>query len=375
MIIGDKMILKMFRKMETGVNPELEVGRVLSENERANTPRLLGAIEYSYGKDAPYSVGVLQSYVPNTITAWRFTLDFLGRYLETAMALPAENRPKPDPGAHGSLWDLAQGDAPQQAKDLFGGYLESAALLGRETAELHLALAGVDDPAFVPELFNQLYQRSLYQSARKVASYALRVLRGQMDVLTGDAAAAATEVLAREREILDRFRALLSHKLVAQRIRCHGDFHLAQVLYTGKDFIIIDFEGEPERPLAARRLKQSGLQDVAAMIRSFHYAASQALLRLPQAGVANPETFAGWRDAAEFWYLWSSSAFLKSYASIAEPAGLLPSDRGQLEALFQFHLFERAIFELGYELITRPEHVETPLRGILQLLSESTETK
>jgi maltose alpha-D-glucosyltransferase/alpha-amylase len=374
-VFGDKLVLKLFRRMETGINPELEMGRVLSTETHLGTPRLMGALEYVFEKDPPYSVAVLQSYVPNSITAWRFTLDFLGRYLETVMALPAENRPKVDAAAHGTLWELARGDAPQAAKDLFGGYLESAALLGRDTADLHLALASADDPGFAPEPFNQLYQRSLYQSARKTSLYALRTLRGQLDVLTGDAAAAAQEVLGREREILDRFRGLLNHKIVAQRIRCHGDYHLAQVLYTGKDFVITDFEGEPDRPLAARRLKRSGLQDVAAMIRSFHYAASQALFRLPQAGTANAESVAAWRDAAEFWYLWSSSAFIKSYAALAEPAGLLPGERSQIEALFQFHLFERAIYELGYELNKRPEHAETPLRGILQLLSAPTETK
>ncbi len=129
-VFGDKLVLKLFRRMETGVNPELEMGRVLSADIHLGTPRLIGALEYVFEKDAPYSVGVLQTYVPNSITAWRFTLDFLGRYLENVMALPAEVQPKPNAAAHGTLWELAKGDAPQAAKDLFGGYLESAALLG-----------------------------------------------------------------------------------------------------------------------------------------------------------------------------------------------------------------------------------------------------
>ncbi|HEV3416168.1 MAG TPA: maltose alpha-D-glucosyltransferase [Pirellulales bacterium] len=369
-IFDERLILKVFRRLQLGVNPELEIGRILGTNGRfANTPRLAGSLEFVIRRQEPVTIGVLQGYAPHTITAWQFTLDFLKRYLEGIMALPAEGRPTAAATPRGSLWELARGEASPLAHQLLGGFLESAMLLGRSTGELHVALATTDDANFAPEPFSALYQRSLYQSSRKLLADSLNSLRQRLDVLPPAAVDVAREVLDREKGLLERFRSILKPKIVARRIRCHGDYHLGQVLYTGKEFLIIDFEGEPNRPLAARRIKRTGLLDIAGMIRSFHYAAAQSAPKLAQMGVTSPDAQTAIKEAAEFWYVWTSSAFLRAYAAAVSTADLLPTNPAHIDALFDFHLLERAIYELNYELNNRPDDVETPLRGILELLT------
>jgi maltose alpha-D-glucosyltransferase/alpha-amylase len=370
-IFDDKLILKIFRRLQVGVNPELEISRVLgTDGVFSHTPRLAGSLEFVVRRQEPVTIGVLQSYAPHTITAWRFTLDFLKRYLEEILAKPPEARPNAAATPRTSLWELARGDAAPLAKDLLGGFLESAALLGKRTGEMHVALAGANDPQFIPEPFSVLYQRSLYQSSRKLLAETFNILRQQLESLPQAAAEIARELLGQEKLVLERFRAILKQKIVAKRIRCHGDYHLGQVLFTGKDFLIIDFEGEPHRPLAARRIKRSGLLDVAGMIRSFHYAADQSAPSLAKMGVTAPDAQTAVREAAEFWYVWTSSAFLRAYATAAAPADLLPASPDHIDALFDFHLLERAVYELSYELNNRPDEVETPLRGILEMLGK-----
>ncbi len=371
LVFGDKLILKIFRRVERGLSPELEMGRVLGVDDSfPHTPRLLGSLEYELASRESVTLGVLHQFVPQTVTAWRFTQDFLGRYLEQVLtAAPEQRPPQAVAGVDGSLWKLAQGDASAAAREHVGGYLESAALLGRRTGELHVALAKAPAADFTPEPFTQLYQRSLYQAAREIVSQAFSVLRREAKSFTGEAQQLATQLSGREKELLDRFRGISRQKLRAKRIRCHGDYHLGQLLWTGKDFLAIDFEGEPHRHLAARRIKRSPLQDVAGMIRSFHYAAVIAVQRLPQRGINVSDTHAVGQQAADFWRIWSSSAFLKSYAAAVADADLLPEDPAHVEALFQFHLLDRAVYELGYELNNRPEQSEVPLRGLTELLA------
>jgi maltose alpha-D-glucosyltransferase/alpha-amylase len=237
---------------------------------------------------------------------------------------------------------------------------------------MHTALAAAEDPQFAPEPFSALYLRSLYQSSRKLLADTFNALRQQLDVLPAGAADAARELLAKEKPVLERCRSIVKQKIAGKRIRCHGDYHLGQVLFTGKDFLIIDFEGEPHRPLAARRIKRSGLLDVAGMIRSFNYAATHSGVSMVKMGVATPDGHSVLRDAVEFWYVWTSSAFLRAYAAAA--ADLLPATLAHVDALFDFHMLERAVYELSYELNNRPDEVETPLRGIMELLAQPQPT-
>lgn len=195
----------------------------------------------------------------------------------------------------------------------------------------------------------------------------LQLLRERLKDIPDELREDAQQVLDSEKGIVERFQLLRNRKISAARIRCHGDYHLGQVLYTGKDFVIIDFEGEPARPLSERRIKRSPLRDVAGMIRSFHYAAHSALLH--QSSLAlRPESLLTLERWAQFWYVWVSTSFLRSYLQSVEHTQLLPDDPEQLKILLDVYLLEKAIYEIGYELNNRPHWLKVTLQGVLQLL-------
>jgi maltose alpha-D-glucosyltransferase/alpha-amylase len=196
----------------------------------------------------------------------------------------------------------------------------------------------------------------------------LSQLRKRQSTLPPAAQEIARDVLAREAAAQERFQAIQRTKIETVRIRCHGDYHLGQVLFTGKDFVIIDFEGEPARTLGERRIKRSALSDVASMIRSFHYAACAGVFRYLGQQAASPDDEARLRDAAGVWYRWTSAAFLKSYLATAGQADFIPPTHDQRRTLLEVLILEKAIYELKYELNNRPDWVEVPLRGILELL-------
>ncbi len=371
-LYGDRFILKLFRRLEQGENPELEIGRFLTERAAyPHTPAVAGTVEYRVDRAAPMTLAILETFVPNEGDAWRYTLDTLGHYYDRIAASPG--RPERDGAAllpPEPLVDLAGRDVPADAYALVGEYLPAAQLLGQRTAELHAALAAArDDPAFAPEPFGALDQRSLYQSVRGLARQTLQVLRRTARDLPEDAREPAQRVLDSEDEILRRARSILDRKIGGVKIRCHGDYHLGQVLHTGKDFVIIDFEGEPARPFGERRIKRPPLRDAAGMLRSFHYAAHVALSQqVARGGAARPEAQAALEWGARAWTLWASVAFMKGYLDVAGPAGILPGRPEEIQALLDIHVLEKVIYELGYELGNRPEWARIPLRGILQLI-------
>jgi maltose alpha-D-glucosyltransferase/alpha-amylase len=175
----------------------------------------------------------------------------------------------------------------------------------------------------------------------------------------------AKAVLDSEARILDCFEALCGARITAMRLRCHGDYHLGQVLFTGKDFVIMDFEGEPARPLSERRIKRSPLRDVAGMLRSFHYAAYAGILSREERGLVRPEELGLMEVLAKFWYVWVSVAFLRAYFEVAIPGKFIPQTGEELRVLLDAYLLEKAMYELGYELNNRPDWIRIPLQGIL----------
>jgi len=371
---GDRMILKLFRRAEEGVNPDLEVGLFLAEKARfPHVPPTLGFIEYRRRGQEPVTLGVLQGFVANESDAWQHGTASVGRYLERVLTLPPEERRAPVEA--GSILELAEQEIPQQALALIGTYLENARLLGQRTAELHLALCSrPDDPAFAPEPFTPFYQRSLYQSMRNLTEEVFERLAARLRYLPEDARPQAEAVKALRPEVLKRFKTILERRITALRTRHHGDFHLGQVLWTGRDFVIFDFEGEPARPISTRRIKRSPLRDVAGMLRSFHYAAYFALAGLRAKGLLPAgEEEQSLRTWAERWQRWVSSAFLRSYLRAAEAAPFLPARREELDGLLTVYLLEKAVYELGYELNNRPDWARLPLEGIVQLLEAGRE--
>jgi maltose alpha-D-glucosyltransferase/alpha-amylase len=205
---------------------------------------------------------------------------------------------------------------------------------------------------------------------RSTATQSFQLLRQRLRGLPKIVLGEAQRILEREEEVLQRFQLILGRRITAVRIRCHGDYHLGQVLYTGKDFVIIDFEGEPARPLSERRIKRSPLRDVAGMLRSFHYAAYSALFKQEAEGVyaSHPESLATLEPWARVWYLWVSAVFLKTYLEVTRKASFLPRTREELRVMMDAYLLEKAMYELGYELNNRPDWVRIPLQGISQLL-------
>ncbi len=361
---GERLVLKLFRRLEGGVNPELEVTRCLEEKTRfTHLPPLAGAIEYRNGRGPePMTLGVLTGYVPNEGTAWAYTTDVLGRFFERVLTVPG---PVPeDLLPDRPLLDLVEHDVPGRAHEFLGGFLAAAGLLGQRTGELHLALASVkDDPAFAPEPFTALYQRSLYQSVRTQTRQAFELLRRRVGTLPDEVRADAAAVLGHEQELLQRLRAIFERKITAQKTRCHGDYHLGQVLYTGKDFVILDLEGDPCRPLSDRRRKRSPLRDVASMLRSFHY----ATLAAARKGNIRPEDVPTLRPWVRLWHLWVSVAFLKSYLAVVSRDSFLPRNHDELAVLLDYSLIKRLVNELRAELGNNPDRVRVPLYGLLQL--------
>jgi maltose alpha-D-glucosyltransferase/alpha-amylase len=367
-VFGERWILKLFRRLEAGVNLDRELGERLTRQGFPHTPSIAGALEIGGTRGERITLAALQTYVPNQGDAWDFTLESVGRYLERVRAGSLDPKELPLPG---DPWKAAREPLPAPAHErIEEAYLQAVRLLGLRTGELHLALAAGDDPDSRPEPFTQLYQRSLYQSMRNLLGQTLSGLQQASARLRGQDRVKAEEILASRGRLLGGFRVVLERKLEGQRIRIHGDYHLGQVLFTGKDFVVIDFEGEPARPLSERRLKRSPLRDVAGMLRSFHYASIAALFREWERGVAADPERARLEAWARFWRRWVSVTFLRGYLDAADGADFLPVDDGSRKMLLDVFLLEKALYELGYELANRPEWVRIPVEGILSLMNE-----
>jgi maltose alpha-D-glucosyltransferase/alpha-amylase len=369
-LYGDRLILKLFRRVEAGTNPDLELTRFLSETAAfPHTPPLAGWLELRRGgaKGEPATLAMLQQLVPNEGDAWSFSLDAFGRYLERIMTRAERTPPPADPRG---LGELAAEPIPPEVRELVGLYLGSATLLGQRTAEMHLALSSAAaDPTFAAEPFTTLYQQSLYQSMRTLTGRTLRLARSVLGTLGDEERALTADLLDRRQDVLDRFAPLLDRRLGASRLRIHGDYHLGQVLYTGRDFVIIDFEGEPLRALSERRIKRSPLRDVAGMIRSFDYVAYTGVAAARDRGLVPAEHVAIAEEWGRFWYRWSAAAFLAAYLERARGAAFLPADPTETRTLVDAFLLEKALYELAYELGNRPTWARIPLRGILALLA------
>jgi len=368
-VYGDRFILKLYRRLEEGTSPELEVGRYLTERQPfPNVTPVAGAVEYRGAPPSePVTLAILHKYARAEGDAWAFTLDALGRYFDHALARTGASAPLP---ATSSPLALSREPAPPEG-DVVGPYLESARLLGQRTAELHLALASaVEDEGFAPEPFSAIYQRSLYHGYRAYLVQVLGELRNALPSLPAAVREDAEAVVARGEAILGRFQAITRRRIAAMRIRCHGDYHLGQVLHTGNDFIIIDFEGEPARSLGERRIKHSPLRDVAGMLRSFHYATHVAL-RGQTSTVVRSEDLPVLGQWARAWYLWVSSAFLRAYVDLMANTPVLPSRPDDIAVMLDAYLLQKALYEVNYELNNRPDWLTVPLQGVLQVLESN----
>jgi maltose alpha-D-glucosyltransferase/alpha-amylase len=373
-VFGGRLVAKVLRHVEPGVNPAVEMGRFLGEHSHSRLTSLVGG-SLVYRPEGPRRESIclvtLAEFVPNEGEGWSYVIDGLVHSLEEVLAVASGTVLRSLPPAR--LLDCAdlatdrdkrlQPSLPDVAQSLVGPQLEWAALLGKRTAELHLTLASdKEDPNFAPEPLTAIDRQSMSHGARSTAKRAFRLARP-----LASRSAAVQEVLERGDEVIRRLQELASQRIRASRIRCHGDFHLGQTLWTGKDFVIVDFEGEPDRSLGQRRLKRPALVDVAGMVRSLHYASRAAGLQLNRSR-PSAEDLTGLEQWLVLWYRTVAGTFLGSYLESAAGAGILPEKREELEALFDFLLLEKALYELGYEANNRPDWIEIPARGILDLM-------
>ncbi len=365
-IYGRELILKLFRRLQTGENPDVEIGRFLTEvaQFRRIAP-FLGEITITPARGEKTTVGMLQGLVANQGDGWQWFLDQLSGFFESVSSLPAP-RELPPPGF------IDKPQSPPEVLKYAVTALEAAALLGRRTAEMHLALAiHTDDPAFAAEPFTPLDQS---RDARRIEAQimsTLDALKLKLPVLVDVVADDAALLLSRRRELIARAHAIETGPAEGKRIRIHGDYHLGQTLRTGSDpgtgdFVLLDFEGEPARPLIERRQKQSPLKDVAGMVRSFSYAAHSGINHFLAEGNSEtaPAPLSAW---AILWQNSVSSEFLKAYrVAIAANSDLIPPPE-QAQTLYTAYLLEKALYELLYELNNRPTWLRIPISGILSM--------
>ncbi|GAB1544960.1 maltose alpha-D-glucosyltransferase [Scytonema sp. NUACC21] len=376
-VYGNRLFLKILRKLDEGMHPDLELRRFLSEKKRiTHFAPIAGALEYRSSNRVganlaqPMTIGILQEYIQDTRNGWDYTLDSLQDYFDLVTTQQADIEEVPVPS--GSPLELLSLETPELVNQTIGSYLVSAQLLGQCTAELHIALTcDFENRDFAPEPFSSFYQRSIYQSARNLTGQVFLILEDKLNSLPSHTQKLAQTVLNRQQEILERYQLIVNQKITAMRTRYHGDFHLGRVLYTGKDFIIHDFEGSEGRSLSERRMKRSPLRDVAGMLLSFHYAAQVGLRNEIESGMVRTEglpLIAAW---SQFWYGWVSAAFLNSYLLTAGEDTFLPSTTTELQVLLNAFIFEKTIYALGSEISARPDWVEIPLQLIVQMLPET----
>lgn len=362
---NERFVLKIFRRLEPGANPDFEVGHFLTERARfSRVPQTAGAIEHQPLRREATTLAVLQEFVPNQGGAWERILDGLGQYYEqaytdtaTEVALAPEADTVDAQTAH---------EPPLLVAERIGPVLASAALLGQRTGELHLALADENkDARFVPEPLTADDVSLLVKRLGERGRLAQSSLSARIDLLPEAVLPLAESVLDAIPELVARFRRIEADALSVLKIRIHGDYHLGQVLWVENDFVIIDFEGEASRPMARRRAKHCALRDVAGMIRSFDYAAFAALDEFTKRD--RPAEFVRLEPWADQWRRWTAAAFVDAYWQATHDAPFLPPRHEQRDELLRFFLFERMLDELVDELTDRPAWARIPLGGIKQL--------
>ncbi len=350
-MIGNRAVLKAYRKLATGVQPEIEIGRFLVEIAGfANTPPLLGAIERIDAEGRPTALAAAFGFVRNQGDGWVYSIDYLHRTLDE-LRLQAAAGPEPPAAA---------------TEHLHGFYLAQAQVLGQRTAELHRALATpTEDPAFAAEPVTPADLKAWRRAADRQAEAAFKALKAALPQLDESDRALAKALLGRRHDCHARIEALTEAPVAAAKTRIHGDYHLGQVLVAQNDFFILDFEGEPARPLIERRAKSSPLKDVAGMLRSFDYAASAAVAGLIQ---VNPGSGDVLHALAEAWRRASATAFLAGYRETISGCPSYPEDAAAADRLLKLFLLEKALYEICYEAANRPLWVRIPLKGVSSLL-------
>jgi maltose alpha-D-glucosyltransferase/alpha-amylase len=369
-IYQDRLVFKFYRRLNAGMNPELEIGRHLAAINFQHSPHVLGALEYSADDGTNMTLAIARTFISYAKNAWQFTLDEVSRYYDRVFSSAAQGQSPELPPVFGPL-KLLQHGAPTEPPDQVGSYLESARLLGVRTAELHLALAAGDaNSEFVMEPMTPYYLRSVFQTMRYLAVQNLRLLQRQIRSLPPDLLPVAQHVGQLEPLILKLYRPLIEQQFDAGRIRVNGDCQLGKILWTGRDFVFHDFEGDVLLPISERRLKRSPLSDVARLVRSFHHAAYAGFHHQVELGAVAREDLPKFEPWVRHWYRAVGRAYLQAYCDAVRQSALLPADEDKLRTLLLAYVLHQVMDELGRELRARSDNVRAPLQAIINLTEE-----
>ena len=364
---NDTYFLKLYRRLDTTINPDMEMCRYFTQKTNfRNTPEFLGGMEYQHG-NRKITLGMMQKLIPHQENAWQYAKDSLDRYFENVLTRSKEKKlPK---RSEELAVPVKYEKIPDAIKEFMGViFPERISLLGERTAEMHLALSSnPQEPDFEDENFSLHYQRSLFSSLQSLTRNTLQNLQSQLDTLPENVREEAEEVISRKKDILKFFKRVYHHTIPLKKIRTHGNYHLNEVLWTGKDFVIIDFEGERARPFSERRLKRSALRDVASMVRSFHYVAYSSIMEPEYDRHRKEGNIEAW---AEAWFYHVTHLFLQTYTDKADGSEIIPEEKEDFKLLMEIFMLEKAVYELNYELNNRPEWILIPLRGILSIIGK-----
>jgi len=342
LIYGNKYFFKLYRKLFREINPEVEMLQFLTETGGfKNIPSYCGSLAYERPDTAPVTLGLMMQKVASKSDSWVSTGDDLNTFLFMFV---------------------------DKFFSIHDEVFEKVELLGKRTAEMHLALlSGKNNEAFKPEVFDETYIKFLQNHLNNLLNKRITLLKENYSRLDDNAKQLADDFINSEAIIRHFFEKIASNDLKSSRIRIHGDYHLGQVLFTGTDYLIIDFEGEPESSITDRKIKHSPLKDVAGMIRSFHYAVCAKLYFSSETRGINPLRL---QKAADRWYKLITDAYLDAYMHTMGNISGIFGNRTELNFLLQLHLLEKSVYELGYELNGRPDWIRIPLKGIQQVLFE-----
>ena len=342
MVFGGKYFLKLYRKLFSETNPEVEMVEFISQHsDFRHIPLFAGSITWNRKDQPSTTFGVMMEVVENIKDDWSMTGDYLNDFL------------------------IAFVEGNFQIKE---SVFDKVTLLAHRTAEMHLALfalRGAD--SFNAEPFDRQYRRHLHEKFESLLERRYNLLTDNYLRLDGQAQILAWTFMEAKDLILDFIDQVLTRPLSSFRTRIHGDYHLGQILATENDLVIIDFEGEPESSITDRKIKHSPLKDVAGMIRSYHYAVSAKLFNSQQTSEIDTIVL---QRAADRWYKLIKDTYLEEYLSMFGSPHPLFKDANEINYLLLFHLLEKAIYELGYEVNYRPSWVKIPLKGIVEVIRE-----
>lgn len=369
LIYDNKFFLKLFRKVDRAINPDVEIIQFFTaKTEFKNIPAYAGVIEWHFENETMV-LGLLQEMIESSSDAWTYMLDRLDDFNENILS-KADLVITSVPLRDNVIEPIDFEEIPEDMQELLeASVAERVYMLGVRTGEMHQALgSGVDNSDFRPEPYSLHYQRSLYAGLQSLVRSTFENLARNIKTLPEEVKQEARDVMNMKDDILAIFKRIYEKKIDVVKIRIHGDYHLGQVLFTGKDFVITDFEGEPARSFSERRLKRAALRDVAGMVRSFHYAAYGSLFLDNQ---IRKEDYPKLIPFIEQWFHYMSGIFMKAYLDTVEGSTFIPQEKTDLEILTTTFLLEKAIYELNYELNNRPDWVVIPLRGIKSILKKN----